>query len=72
MFVRSVMGNQDNVAEWLRRWIANPLLFERVSSNLTGVVLLFETPMQKPHSKNSFGFKALRRVPEFYFLRQVF
>jgi hypothetical protein len=26
------------VAEWLRRWIANPLLFERVSSNLTVVV----------------------------------
>ncbi|EJK70021.1 hypothetical protein THAOC_08659, partial [Thalassiosira oceanica] len=26
---------QDIVAEWLRRWIANPLLFERVSSNLT-------------------------------------
>ena len=29
----------DTVAEWLRRWIANPLLFERVSSNLTTVVL---------------------------------
>jgi hypothetical protein len=29
---------QDNVAEWLRRWIANPLLYERVSSNLTVVV----------------------------------
>ena len=25
------------MAEWLRRWIANPLLFERVSSNLTSV-----------------------------------
>jgi hypothetical protein len=25
------------VAEWLRRWIANPLLYERVSSNLTVV-----------------------------------
>ena len=24
----------DSVAEWLRRWIANPLLFERKSSNL--------------------------------------
>ncbi len=29
---------KDTVAEWLRRWIANPLLFERVSSNLTRVV----------------------------------
>ena len=28
---------QDTVAEWLRRWIANPLLFERESSNLSGV-----------------------------------
>jgi hypothetical protein len=31
----------DNVAEWLRRWIANPLLFERVSSNLTVVGFTF-------------------------------
>jgi hypothetical protein len=30
-------GTNDSVAEWLRRWIANPLLFERVSSNLTTV-----------------------------------
>ena len=29
----------DNVAEWLRRWIANPLDFVRVSSNLTIVFL---------------------------------
>ena len=28
------------MAEWLRRWIANPLHFVRVSSNLTGVVFL--------------------------------
>jgi hypothetical protein len=30
----------DIVAEWLRRWIANPLLFERESSNLSDVVFL--------------------------------
>ena len=30
----------DNVAEWLRRWIANPLDFVRVSSNLTIVDFL--------------------------------
>ena len=35
--VQSACG-LDSVAEWLRRWIANPLLFERVSSNLTTVV----------------------------------
>ena len=29
----------DIVAEWLRRWIANPLLFERVGSNPTIVVV---------------------------------
>ena len=29
--------NKDIVAEWLRRWIANPLFIERVSSNLTDV-----------------------------------
>ena len=29
----------DTVAEWLRRWIANPLLFERESSNLSGVAI---------------------------------
>ena len=29
------------MAEWLRRWIANPLLFERESSNLSDVVLVF-------------------------------
>ena len=28
---------QDIVAEWLRRWIANPLFFERESSNLSDV-----------------------------------
>jgi hypothetical protein len=32
---------EDNVAEWLRRWIANPLLFERESSNLSVVVFFF-------------------------------
>ena len=26
-------GIADSVAEWLRRWIANPLLYERVGSN---------------------------------------
>lgn len=39
--------NQDTVAVTLRRWIANPLLFERVSSNLTGVVFLLQPP---PHA----------------------
>ena len=29
------------MAEWLRRWIANPLLFERASSNLATVVFNF-------------------------------
>jgi len=32
---------QDIVAEWLRRWIANPLLFERASSNLADVDSFF-------------------------------
>ena len=36
--MESSIEENDNVAEWLRRWIANPLLFERVSSNLTTVV----------------------------------
>jgi hypothetical protein len=36
MLVRSYI---DNVAEWLRRWIANPLFSERVSSNLTIVAI---------------------------------
>ena len=40
MFIVYIGGIQDIVAEWLRRWIANPLLFERVSSNLTDVVIL--------------------------------
>ena len=31
--------HRDDVAEWLRRWIANPLGFARVSSNLTVVDL---------------------------------
>ena len=33
-------GVRDSVAEWLRRWIANPLLSERVGSNPTTVVTL--------------------------------
>ena len=36
-----MVGDDDNVAEWLRRWIANPLLFERESSNLSVVVFFF-------------------------------
>ena len=32
----------DNVAEWLRRWIANPLFSERESSNLFTVVCHFD------------------------------
>lgn len=31
---------RDSVAEWLRRWIANPLLFERASSNLAVVAFV--------------------------------
>ena len=31
----------DSVAEWLRRWIANPLLFERAGSNPAAVGLIF-------------------------------
>lgn len=33
-------SNCDIVAEWLRRWIANPLLFERASSNLAVVAFV--------------------------------
>ena len=32
-----LMRFEDIVAEWLRRWIANPLLIERESSNLSDV-----------------------------------
>ena len=32
----------DNVAEWLRRWIANPLFFERESSNLSVVEFFYQ------------------------------
>ena len=31
----------DSVAEWLRRWIANPLLFERAGSNPATVAETF-------------------------------
>ncbi len=31
-------ATSSSVDEWLRQWIANPLLIERVSSNLTAVV----------------------------------
>ena len=37
MIVSCLVLNKDIVAEWLRRWIANPLFIERVSSNLTDV-----------------------------------
>ena len=36
--INFLMRFQDIVAEWLRRWIANPLLIERESSNLSDVV----------------------------------
>jgi hypothetical protein len=37
LYVMNDTALRDDVAEWLRRWIANPLLIERVSSNLTVV-----------------------------------
>jgi hypothetical protein len=33
--------HEDSVAEWLRRWIANPLISDCESSNLFAVVLYF-------------------------------
>ena len=36
-FLKLRPNHEDTVAEWLRRWIANPLLFERESSNLSSV-----------------------------------
>ena len=38
---------RDIVAEWLRRWIANPLLFERESSYLSDVGHGGEIPYAK-------------------------
>ena len=42
---------RDTVAEWLRRWTANPMCSARVGSNPIGVVLLlpliFDPKMNK-------------------------
>ena len=46
MTVEMLDVNKDIVAEWLRRWIANPLFFERVSSNLTDVEYLLVGAIQ--------------------------
>ena len=41
-FLRSVViTSEDEVAEWLRRWTANPLCFARVGSNPTLVDIFF-------------------------------
>ena len=50
----------DTVAEWLRRWIANPLLFERESSNLSGVAILF---LLEASTMICFGLSAIRSSP---------
>ena len=39
---REDLGFWDEVAEWLRRWTANPLCSARVGSNPTLVVILTE------------------------------
>ena len=44
----------DDVAEWLRRWIANPLLYERVSSNLTVVEFTFISQARSSKLLSSF------------------
>ena len=41
----TIYAMQDSVAKWLRRWIANPLLFERVNSNLTTVDIILLIPI---------------------------
>jgi hypothetical protein len=40
-YVRIFQPKQDKVAEWLRRWTANPLGSARVSSNLILVEFLY-------------------------------
>ena len=40
MYKIVLVVSSDIVAEWLRRWIANPLFIERESSNLSDVEFL--------------------------------
>ena len=45
-YIITLTWSYDTVAEWLRRWIANPLLFERTSWNLALVMIwLNMTPL---------------------------
>ncbi|EYC31352.1 hypothetical protein Y032_0004g2109 [Ancylostoma ceylanicum] len=62
---------RDQVAEWLRRWTANPLGFPRVSSNLI-LIEAFANGETEPtrdrdpsRMRNSFGAPVLRaKIPE--------
>ena len=57
-----MLRSHDNVAEWLRRWIANPLISDRGSSNLpvvelctlllTFVLLMFYTFLALPEPQD--------------------
>ena len=58
--------NKDSVAEWLRRWIANPLLFERESSNLSAVDILFQINLCTATALSIFSSKPSYRGLRFY------
>ena len=68
----SFVFHQDIVAEWLRRWIANPLLFERVCSNHTDVEnflghwlsTLFQSLSVQSQFNQPMTFFAMRRPPK--------
>ena len=49
--------HQDEVAEWLRRWTANPMCSARVGSNPIGVVLFF---LEKDASMQEFDIAKVR------------
>ena len=53
--------HQDEVAEWLRRWTANPMCSARVGSNPIGVVLFLNGQL-KPIIKIQFAYMKIKPI----------
>ena len=68
-----MLRSHDNVAEWLRRWIANPLISDRGSSNLpvvemrmlllTFVLFIFYTFLALPEPQDVLSYWLLQYSP---------
>ena len=59
---------EDTVAEWLRRWTANPMCSARVGSNPIGVVLFFQKTTDQCMISQAHGWLKFSSSQQIWFL----